>query len=208
MCCTLLAVVFFFSIFCFLFFALLFFFLMIRRPPRSTLDRSSAASDVYKRQLLLAFVINYTGKELEILWLHLGLLLFLLGLTSFSEQMSRWDLSKTDYSESTSMDTLLVIVVMTITLTAFSSFASSVSVKDIIEKLRERNVETSAGTQGESLGLEPVPGNANITGIGSGLPRSHLITGGPELSQQLVMTISTGELVPMSEVVNVPVAHH
>ena len=29
-----------------------FFFLMIRRPPRSTLDRSSAASDVYKRQSL------------------------------------------------------------------------------------------------------------------------------------------------------------
>eukprot|EP00826_Nyctotherus_ovalis_P058814 TRINITY_DN8120_c0_g1_i3.p1 TRINITY_DN8120_c0_g1~~TRINITY_DN8120_c0_g1_i3.p1 ORF type:complete len:108 (-),score=34.63 TRINITY_DN8120_c0_g1_i3:36-338(-) len=26
---------------------------MIRRPPRSTLDRSSAASDVYKRQLLI-----------------------------------------------------------------------------------------------------------------------------------------------------------
>ena len=25
---------------------------MIRRPPRSTLDRSSAASDVYKRQLV------------------------------------------------------------------------------------------------------------------------------------------------------------
>src|SRR5678816_4244333 len=30
-----------------------FFFLMIRRPPRSTLDRSSAASDVYKRQLCI-----------------------------------------------------------------------------------------------------------------------------------------------------------
>ena len=26
---------------------------MIRRPPRSTLDRSSAASDVYKRQILV-----------------------------------------------------------------------------------------------------------------------------------------------------------
>ena len=33
-----------------------FFFLMIRRPPRSTLDRSSAASDVYKRQ-------QYTGSQ-------------------------------------------------------------------------------------------------------------------------------------------------
>ena len=32
-------------------FSLFFFFLMIRRPPRSTLDRSSAASDVYKRQV-------------------------------------------------------------------------------------------------------------------------------------------------------------
>ena len=36
---------FFFVFFCF------FFLLMIRRPPRSTLDRSSAASDVYKRQV-------------------------------------------------------------------------------------------------------------------------------------------------------------
>ena len=33
-------------------YVLRFFFLMIRRPPRSTLDRSSAASDVYKRQLM------------------------------------------------------------------------------------------------------------------------------------------------------------
>ena len=31
--------------------ATLFFFLMIRRPPRSTQRRSSAASDVYKRQV-------------------------------------------------------------------------------------------------------------------------------------------------------------
>ena len=31
---------------------IVFFVLMIRRPPRSTLDRSSAASDVYKRQVL------------------------------------------------------------------------------------------------------------------------------------------------------------
>ena len=31
----------------------LFFFLRIRRPPKSTLDRSSAASDVYKRQVTL-----------------------------------------------------------------------------------------------------------------------------------------------------------
>ena len=41
----------------------IFFFLMIRRPPRSTLDRSSAASDVYKRQpidIVKVFHYNHT----------------------------------------------------------------------------------------------------------------------------------------------------
>ena len=35
------------------------FFLMIRRPPRSTLDRSSAASDVYKRQVGNSMAIKW-----------------------------------------------------------------------------------------------------------------------------------------------------
>ena len=53
-CCVLsfaVCLAFFLLVLCFsLFFFFLFCFLMIRRPPRSTLDRSSAASDVYKRQ--------------------------------------------------------------------------------------------------------------------------------------------------------------
>ena len=35
-----------------------FFFLMIRRPPSATLDRSSAASDVYKRQAPVTLAPN------------------------------------------------------------------------------------------------------------------------------------------------------
>ena len=41
---------------------------MIRRPPRSTLDRSSAASDVYKRQLLVTLL------GLRRLWLFIAVL--------------------------------------------------------------------------------------------------------------------------------------
>eukprot|EP00658_Telonema_sp_P-2_P081520 TRINITY_DN8376_c0_g2_i2.p2 TRINITY_DN8376_c0_g2~~TRINITY_DN8376_c0_g2_i2.p2 ORF type:complete len:178 (+),score=50.57 TRINITY_DN8376_c0_g2_i2:65-598(+) len=37
----------------------MFFFLMIRRPPRSTLSSSSAASDVYKRQVMLGLGWSY-----------------------------------------------------------------------------------------------------------------------------------------------------
>ena len=40
---------------------------MIRRPPRSTLDRSSAASDVYKRQDdLLRTVVPATGRQIVV----------------------------------------------------------------------------------------------------------------------------------------------
>src|SRR5665811_2157306 len=38
---------------------------MIRRPPRSTRVRSSAASDVYKRQVLSGGVFEYYGLNLE-----------------------------------------------------------------------------------------------------------------------------------------------
>eukprot|EP00657_Telonema_sp_P-1_P006549 TRINITY_DN254_c0_g2_i5.p2 TRINITY_DN254_c0_g2~~TRINITY_DN254_c0_g2_i5.p2 ORF type:complete len:130 (+),score=69.60 TRINITY_DN254_c0_g2_i5:95-484(+) len=41
-----------------------FFFLMIRRPPRSTQSRSSAASDVYKRQGINAEYGN-SGNDME-----------------------------------------------------------------------------------------------------------------------------------------------
>ena len=41
-----------------------FFFLIFRRPPRSTLDRSSAASDVYKRQGYLNAAIDMANEFL------------------------------------------------------------------------------------------------------------------------------------------------
>ena len=52
-----------------LFYVVFFFFLMIRRPPRSTQSRSSAASDVYKRQVLAAngweLVLNQEFKDFK-----------------------------------------------------------------------------------------------------------------------------------------------
>ena len=70
--CLILLWFFFFFILLFFFFCLLFFFLMIRRPPRSTLDRSSAASDVYKRQPKV--------HESELMWQILHLLMVRISL--------------------------------------------------------------------------------------------------------------------------------
>ena len=49
---------------CVFFFFIYFFFLIIRRPPRSTLDRSSAASDVYKRQDLGSPFLSNRARQL------------------------------------------------------------------------------------------------------------------------------------------------
>eukprot|EP01017_Pseudomicrothorax_dubius_P033531 TRINITY_DN4500_c0_g1_i13.p1 TRINITY_DN4500_c0_g1~~TRINITY_DN4500_c0_g1_i13.p1 ORF type:complete len:113 (+),score=23.10 TRINITY_DN4500_c0_g1_i13:22-360(+) len=56
----------------------MFFFLMIRRPPRSTQSRSSAASDVYKRQLQEAFKIKEAYKRSQGRMEYLNFLLFTL----------------------------------------------------------------------------------------------------------------------------------
>ena len=42
------------------------FFLMIRRPPRSTQSRSSAASDVYKRQFLDTCLVRFLLSDFEV----------------------------------------------------------------------------------------------------------------------------------------------
>jgi transglutaminase-like putative cysteine protease len=162
---------------------------------------------IFPTTLLLAFIVNYTGKGMQILLVHLGLLLFVLGLTRFAEQKIRWESSKIDYSESTGLDTLVAIVMLTLALMSFSFLASKASVREMMDQLREKPSH-SVNAQGEALGLEPVANNAGITGIGSGLPRSHLITAGPVLSHQLVMTISTGELPPMPEIASVPAPRH
>ena len=44
-----------------------FFFLLSRRPPRSTQSRSSAASDVYKRQVIITLVV-FAYSALSGLW--------------------------------------------------------------------------------------------------------------------------------------------
>ena len=59
---------------------------MIRRPPRSTLDRSSAASDVYKRQIQ-QFMLDHNTAIMMVILLVFGVKLLsegVAGLTGLS----------------------------------------------------------------------------------------------------------------------------
>ena len=48
----------------------------------------------------------------------------------------------------------------------------------------------------------PVKDNFRVTGFKDSMPRSYLLSAGPELSTQLAMTISTGDLPPMPQSAN------
>eukprot|EP00825_Cyclidium_porcatum_P019594 TRINITY_DN222_c0_g2_i1.p2 TRINITY_DN222_c0_g2~~TRINITY_DN222_c0_g2_i1.p2 ORF type:complete len:174 (-),score=35.08 TRINITY_DN222_c0_g2_i1:640-1161(-) len=73
-------------VYCFLFILIIlifFFFLMIRRPPRSTHCISSAASDVYKRQLYILVCLIGTQYTFYLRKKNIFLLTFILTLNSF-----------------------------------------------------------------------------------------------------------------------------
>jgi hypothetical protein len=148
--------------------------------------------------VLLAFVLDYTGEEKSILWIHLALFLFLVGLTNYQSLQSRWVNSNIDYAESTSIDTLVIASALTLGLVSVSFLVSTFSVKDILDDFRERRQGLNE-SQAQSLGLESAKDNFQVTGFSNGLPRSYLLNAGPELSTQLAMTISTGDLPPMPE---------
>lgn len=147
--------------------------------------------------ILLVWVLNYTNREVNILWIHLALLFFLIGFNSYINTQSQWDASHIDYADSTSMDTLVMVGVVSFTLVIASYFSATISIKDILEDFRERRAVSDTASA-DTIGLEPAPDEHAIAGSFGGLPRSHLVGAGPELSQQLVMTIVTGDLPPMS----------
>ncbi len=157
--------------------------------------------------VVFVLVLDYTGGANTILWFHLALLLFLFGLTNYKNLQVRWNASHTDYAESTSFDTLVWVGALTLGLISASFVVSTFSIKDILDDFREKRAGSNE-LRAEALGLEPVRNNITQVGLGNGLPRSFLLSAGPELSTQLLMTISTGELPPMPQNARPTVPRH
>lgn len=148
--------------------------------------------------VLLVFVLDYTGGEKTILWFHLALLLFLFGLTNYNNLQNHWKSAHIDYAENTSLDTLALAGAITLGLVSVSFLISTISIKDILDDFRVRRAGSNE-SRAAALGLESAKNNIRVTGFGNGLPRSFLLSAGPEISKQLAMTISTGDLPPMSQ---------
>jgi len=151
--------------------------------------------------IMLALVLDYSHREVELLIVYLAILLVLVGLASLEWMHLGWEQRKVEYSESIRIDTLAMVGMITIALVLSAAGAPSLSWRELVEKLRgtDRAAEDRAA---EALGLERPVNVANSAAYRSdGLPRGHLLSMPPELLQDVVMTISTGKLPPIPETV-------
>jgi transglutaminase-like putative cysteine protease/uncharacterized membrane protein YidH (DUF202 family) len=152
--------------------------------------------------VVLAAVLDYTRGNIGLLVVYFTILLVLMGWAQNEWRHIQWQRRKVDYAESIRFDTLLMVGLVTIVLTFSAAGAPSLSWRDLVDKLR------SAGRGDEqvarSFGLEAPPDVAASDAYRSnGLPRQHLVDLPPEQLQDVVMTVSTGEISPIPK--NVPV---
>jgi transglutaminase-like putative cysteine protease len=162
----------------------------------------------------------------------LAITLGLMGWTSYRSHEAGWEQRKVDFPEDIRFESSLAVFLVMLSLTLVAAVTPAISVRDVfdsINSLINPPPDQSAPVR-ESLGIERRPdpvaagrrgGGAEPTGRGGvpapapqsrgaldalrtgGLPRDHLLGTGPELSEKIVMVISTGEFGPVpAEVVD------
>jgi transglutaminase-like putative cysteine protease len=151
--------------------------------------------------VVLALVLDYTGREIGLVVLYLACMLVLIGLSHYWRSRAIWERRGVDYSESIAIDSTVAILSITIFLTGLAALTPSLSWQDLVERVR-RGDRGDEGHVAETLGLEAPP---NVAGSAAyrpnGLPRQQLLGMPPELLEELVLTVATGEIPPLPNVI-------
>jgi transglutaminase-like putative cysteine protease len=158
--------------------------------------------------LVLALVSDYTGNKIGLLLLYLAILLLLIGVSRFDGLRASWQHRGMDYSDSIAFDSMFPIFLSTIFLVGIAAITPSFSWQDLAERVRQ---ESQGGDDrvAESFGLQENPQEADVYGS-RGLARHQQVGAPPDLSQDLVFTVRTGELssIPDPNVILQPPRHY
>lgn len=145
--------------------------------------------------ILLGGVIGYTRRETSGLIITLGAIFVMIIFTELLKREHRWEIQHVDYSEEIRFDIITYSVPVLVLILALANFIPSISFDNIRSLLNLQNRLASGGQASlpTSLGLDQAPLDP-IAGLPqSGMPRSHLIGSGVELSELKIMEISPGE---------------
>jgi transglutaminase-like putative cysteine protease len=165
--------------------------------------RSQPLLAVLPSGALLAVTLNYTRQSVLPLAAFLAATLSLLSLVEFRNLIQHWEGSGTDYSEDVRFEMVLASLSLIMILTTAAALTPSISIRQLVEwTSRVRAQEAGEpGQVAESFGLKPRTWGKSPFGdfFSPGLPRSHLLGSGPELSEQVVMVVQV-EGLPVSAV--------
>jgi len=146
--------------------------------------------------LLLTAFYHVWGSHIFLLGLLLAVFL-LMAMVSYDRRMRRWSVRNVDYPElraQTAMAALLVSLVL-VTMAQAVPSVSADQIADLVRGAEDEGSERAERVT-ESFGLERRGRPAVQAVERGGLPRRHLLGSGPELSEDVVMVVSTGELAP------------
>jgi len=149
---------------------------------------------------LLAATLSYVRGKPPVLLTLLGATLLLMALIRQDTCERRWQAAGIDFSLDIRLNVALVAFSLSLALVATAALMPSVSVRQItrfVQRLSEGQASGDRPVAG-SLGLDRRPSQPTVFERVrvAGLPRRHLIGSGPELSRQVVMVISAGDMPP------------
>jgi transglutaminase-like putative cysteine protease len=165
--------------------------------------RRNALLAVLPALLLSAGTLSYGGRMSVTLYLMLGATLLLLATIQYGRREQEWITTDVAYPKEKGRQIGMAAFLVTIALVVLAALLSSISIQRIRNWISEhRQPATQQDNQlAKSLGI--IPGGTRIpdafeTVRRPGLPQSHLIGSGPELSRRIVMTVSIPNLSAFS----------
>jgi transglutaminase-like putative cysteine protease len=145
--------------------------------------------------LVLVLVLYYNGGDSALLLIYLAVLLVLMGVSHYDRLRRGWQRRGLDFSDSIASDSIFNVVLLAALLACTAALTPSLSWQDLLDKLRHADREGGDSVAVPS-GLYTLQG-ADVYGS-SGLPRYQSVGYPPQLSQDLVFTVSTGEFPPIA----------
>jgi len=153
--------------------------------------------------VLSALTVFYSGRG--ILWLiwELGCGVLLLAVGNLTRAQRTWEAKGLDYTTDLDFDTLTVAVLVAIAVVALSLFGPLLSVRRISDWVWRTFEEPAVWVQetverlfGGVASPDPSLQEGAGGGAGSYLPQSRLLSGRPDLLEQVVMIVRTDEPPP------------
>jgi transglutaminase-like putative cysteine protease len=154
--------------------------------------------------VLLVATLGYTWSNPSSLIPLLFFSLLLMASTWLNKIEEHWQSDDIDYPVDARTDTLIAAVTISLILVLLANFLPRISVRKIAETIQNYTNPPIEEVQPiiESIGIEVSKPSIGRFGsmLEAGLPRDHLIGAGPELSEQVVMTVQiSGGLPPSKE---------